>query len=202
MIIKVNQLSKRFNYQYVFKQIDFEFNIGNAYAVLGPNGSGKSTFIKHLIAYITPSEGSINWHLDQKSIHLDALHHHFSIAAPYIDLIEDLTLMEMLHFHFKFKQSTCSIAEIVQELKLEKHSNKPLKLFSSGMKQRVKLALNFFSDVPVLIFDEPCTNLDQDGIDWYLIQINKIKDRLLIVASNDEREISFCNEHLNLSSYK
>ena len=71
------------------------------------------------------------------------------------------------------------------------------------MKQRVKLAQAIFSDTPVLLLDEPCTNLDQQGVDQYTSWIDQYtKDRLVIVASNDVREYYFCKDNIALENYK
>jgi ABC-type multidrug transport system ATPase subunit len=86
---------------------------------------------------------------------------------------------------------------------LEKASNKQLRNFSSGMKQRVKLAQAILSDVPVVLLDEPCTNLDADGISLYhRLMNNYCADRLLIVSSNDEVEYKFCQHKISIMDYK
>ena len=71
------------------------------------------------------------------------------------------------------------------------------------MKQRVKLAQAIFSDVPVVLLDEPCTNLDEDGIALYRTLINDYcRKRLLIVSSNDIHEYDFCDERIDIKDYK
>jgi ABC-type multidrug transport system ATPase subunit len=86
---------------------------------------------------------------------------------------------------------------------LENAVNKQIRNYSSGMRQRVKLAQSIFSDVPVVLLDEPCTNLDAAGIQLYHQLINEYcKNRMVIVSSNDEVEYRFCNEKLNINDYK
>ena len=78
-----------------------------------------------------------------------------------------------------------------------------IKYFSSGMKQRLKLALAFCSDTPMLMLDEPTSNLDKQGVEWYLGLVQQFAaGRLTIICSNQEHEYSFCTQHLDISDYK
>ncbi len=133
------------------------------------------------------------------------LYQHISIAAPYLELIEELTLAEFLAFHFKFKQILhgFTITSIIEFLGLTEAADKQIRYYSSGMKQRVKLAQAIFSNTPIVLLDEPTTNLDTKGIEMYFQLVNEFcLDRLLIVCSNDENEISFCKERLNVGDFK
>ena len=133
------------------------------------------------------------------------IYQYLSIAAPYIDLVEEMTAKEFLHFHQKFKPllPSFSLEEIFSIIGLEKSVDKQIRYFSSGMKQRLKLAQAIFSDVPVLLLDEPCTNLDTSGYQLYdeLIS-NYCRHKLVIVSSNEEQEISFCKERISITDYK
>jgi ABC-type multidrug transport system ATPase subunit len=203
MKIKVENLSKRYNYQVVYKALNYEFVVGKSYAILGANGSGKSTLVKNLIHYITPTEGKVEWMKDGKKVHIDQIHLHFSIVAPYTEVLEELTLLEFFKFNFKFIKSMYSIEDMIERIGLTPHRNKAISLFSSGMKQRVKLALNFYADLEVLLFDEPTMNLDEEGIAWYQSELAKIKkERIIIIASNDLKEFDHCDEQINILDYK
>jgi ABC-type multidrug transport system ATPase subunit len=71
------------------------------------------------------------------------------------------------------------------------------------MKQRLKLALAIFSETPILLLDEPCSNLDKEGYALYHTLINKYAmHKLIIVGSNDVQEYNFCTKQLNLMDYK
>ena len=133
------------------------------------------------------------------------LYQQISIAAPYLELIEEMTAKEMLHFHAQFKPliTSLSIDEILQTAGLQNATNKQIRYYSSGMKQRLKLAQAFFSNTPILLLDEPTTNLDADGIALYhqLIK-NYTADKLLIVSSNDKQEYEFCDEVIAIGEYK
>lgn len=93
--------------------------------------------------------------------------------------------------------------KIIDLLQMEDSKHKLLRYFSSGMKQRVKLALAFCADTPLLMLDEPTANLDTQGIDWYLQLIEKFAvNRLTLICSNQEHEYSFCQNRLNVLDYK
>lgn len=206
MKITLQNLGRRFNQEWIFRGIDYTFSAPQAYAILGPNGSGKSTLIKVLTGQLTPSEGAIIYEHEGQAIDVEHIYKHISIAAPYIELIEEFTLSELLDFHFKFKSPLPSFDKksIVALLQMEKSLNKGLKFFSSGMKQRVKLALACCSDSKILFLDEPTSNLDQNGETWYfdLVAQTKKADRVIIIGSNQEKEYAFCEEQLSVLSYK
>jgi ABC-type multidrug transport system ATPase subunit len=130
---------------------------------------------------------------------------YISLAAPYLEVIEEMTLTEFLHFHQAFKPFLPGFDPdgIISLLGLEESAAKQIRFFSSGMRQRVKLAQAIFSDTPAVLLDEPCTNLDEDGIALYHRLITEhCSGRLLIVSSNDRQEYEFCEEMLNISGYK
>ncbi|MDB5119212.1 MAG: transporter ATP-binding protein [Sphingobacteriales bacterium] len=202
--ISLDNIGRRFNREWIFKAVNYTFEHNESYAILGPNGSGKSTLLQVLSGSLTPSEGNLSYVLDGSSLPVEDVYKHLVIAAPYLELIEEFTLREIIDFHFKFKGYRDDLnSKSVNELLSLNASNKPLKYFSSGMKQRVKLALAFCSDTPVLLLDEPTANLDQQGIDWYLSLIDHFsKNRLVIICSNQLHEYQFCKHQLSVLDYK
>lgn len=202
MEISLENIGRRFNRDWIFREINQKFIPGNSYAILGPNGSGKSTLLQLISGSLTPSEGTLRYNISEKEIDIETVYQYLSIAAPYLELIEEYTLTELIEFHFSFKKPVLDIS-IVELLGFERSKNKQLKYFSSGMKQRVKLALAVCSDVPVLILDEPTSNLDKEGIEWYLQLINRFTlNRILLIGSNQEHEYNFCSHRLNITEYK
>lgn len=201
MNISLTNIGRRFNKEWIFKGIDYTFQSGRSYAVLGPNGSGKSTLLNIILGCLTPSEGVISYGKTK----VEELYRSISFAAPYLDLVEEFTLQETIDFHFQFKKYAegMNAAAVLELLGLEKSQDKALKHFSSGMKQRTKLALACCSSTPVLILDEPTSNLDEQGIAWYLDLISKFTaDRIVIVGSNQGHEYAFCREQLHIGHYK
>lgn len=205
MDVKLNNIGRRFNREWIFQGIDYTFESGNTYAILGHNGSGKSTLLQVIAGSLSPSSGSLAYLKDGKSFDSDSIYHHVSIAAPYMELIEEFNLRELLNFHFRFKQPLNQLTEkqILALTGLDKAASKPLKYFSSGMKQRIKLILALCSDTSLVLLDEPTSNLDQSGISWYREIISQFaKDRTLIVCSNQDYEYEFCNFNMHITDYK
>jgi len=187
MKIVAENLGKRFNREWIFKKLNYSFEPSNCYAIVGPNGSGKSTLMQVLWGQVPSSAGSLSYsHLDQH-IPIEEVYKQVSIATPYMELVEEFTLKEMVQFHFRFKTiaSGRSEAELIDLMELSHAKDKQISNFSSGMKQRLKLGLAFFSDTTTLFLDEPTTNLDQKAVEWYLMHLQEsIKSRLVLIASN------------------
>ncbi|MBW8686616.1 ABC transporter ATP-binding protein [Chitinophaga rhizophila] len=205
MKITLDQTGKRFNYDWIFRRVSATFEQGGRYAILGPNGSGKSTLLQVISGHLQQNEGTVTYSTPEKLLGNDQFFRHCAIAAPYLELVEEFTLAESLQFHLQFKNFLPAITptEAVAIVGLEKSMHKQIRNFSSGMKQRLKLALTIFSDVPVLLLDEPCTNLDAAGIRLYQQLITDYSgDRLIIVSSNDEQEYFMCPDHLRIQDYK
>ncbi len=205
MQITLNGVSKQYRYDWIFKNIDYQFNAGGRYALIGPNGSGKSTLMKVLSGHLSPSKGSVEFKTGQKKLTADEVHTHLSFAAPYIELIEELTLKEAIIFHQRFKplRQGFELQDILELLAFPRALEKQLRHFSSGMKQRLKLALAFCSRSSLLLLDEPTTNLDKQGVDWYLGLAERFLDnRTVVVASNVDTDYSFCTEVINILDYK
>ncbi len=203
MEITVTGLSKRFGGQWLFKNLNHHFKSPGGWAITGPNGSGKTTLLHILSAMSQPSDGQVEYKLNGKIIDHDLVYRHLWLAAPYMELLEELTLKELFHFHFQLKplQKGYTINQIVDRCQLSASLNKPVGKFSSGMKQRVKLAMGIFSDLPLILLDEPTSNLDQNGFDWYMEEVSKLADtRLIIISSNQPKEYGFCKHSLPLGN--
>ena len=202
MEITASGLGKRFNQKWLFRNLNFTINRHTA--IIGPNGSGKSTLLQLLTGFTLPSEGGVTWHNDSELIVAEEQYRYLAVSAPYLELIEDFTLMELLQFHFRFKgiRSGKSLEELVETGYFDGEESKTIQQFSSGMKQRLKLILALYSNVPVVFLDEPTTNLDVKGIAWYQQQVKLLQIPLLIVASNQEHEYAFCEQKINLERVK
>jgi ABC-2 type transport system ATP-binding protein len=205
MNIKLTNLGKRYNREWVFRNLNFQFDINKHYAITGPNGSGKSTLLQIISGSAIYNEGEIVYHYLDKPVEPEKIFKKISFAAPYLDLVEEMTLQEFLNFHRNMKSwiSPFDTKQIILLLDLERSAHNQIRYFSSGMKQRVKLAQAIFSDVPAVLLDEPATNLDEEGIQLYKTLIeNYCKNRLVIISSNDKEEYSFCGEFIDMLNYK
>lgn len=205
MKITLAKIGRRFNREWIFRNIDYTFETAKSYAILGINGSGKSTLLQVISSALMQSDGTISYEIGDKTVEVDQVFQHLALASPYLELIEEFTLLEILDFHFEFKKrlNNVSNAELVALLNMESSKDKEFKYFSSGMKQRVKLILAFCSDTPMLLLDEPTSNLDEQGIDWYHGLIKRFTtDRMVIVCSNQIHEYQFCQHQLLIADYK
>jgi ABC-type multidrug transport system ATPase subunit len=213
MKITLTDAGRRFNRDWIFRHLDYEFLQGHSYAITGPNGSGKSTLLQAIGGAIGISEGGIRYTTTShptagsagEEISADQVYRHLALAAPYLDVVEEMTVTEFLGFHRSFKSliPAYSIEYIIARVGLGSAAHKQIRYYSSGMKQRVKLAQAIFSDTPLLLLDEPCTNLDAEGIALYRQLIkDHAGDRLVIVSSNDGQEYDFCEKALSILDYK
>ena len=148
MKVSLTDAGKRFNRDWIFRHFTYTFEQGNSYAIIGPNGSGKSTLLQVLSGAMQLSEGSSQWSIVSGQLPNEQVYKNVSICAPYLEVVEEMTLKEFLQFHHHFKPllSSLSISSIISIIGLEDAMNKQIRYFSSGMKQRVKLAQAIFSN--------------------------------------------------------
>ncbi len=205
MEIQVENLSKRFNYEWIFRSLTYRFLSGKIYAITGPNGSGKSTLLQVLWQQIPPTGGHIVYHDRQATVPMEEVHTRVAIAAPYMELIDEFTLREAIAFHFRFRQPVAgySVSDILEKVELSHAADKCLQFFSSGMKQRVKLGLAFFTRAEVLFLDEPTTNLDERSVSWYSDLLRTMApSKMVMIASNQPTEYPPTAEIIDIRNYK
>jgi ABC-type multidrug transport system ATPase subunit len=205
LTIKAAALGKRFNREWIFKDFTFDFHSNTIYAITGPNGSGKSTLLQVLWGQMPPSTGTISYRSDGNTLPEEKIYQSISIATPYMDLIDEFTLAEQVDFHFKTKpiKDGHSPESVIEGMYLMEAQNKFISNFSSGMKQRVKLGLAFYTDTPVLFLDEPGTNLDRQAFTWYHDSLKQLgKGRLIIIATNQSEEYPENSLKLDLMQFK
>jgi ABC-type multidrug transport system ATPase subunit len=204
MRITLSDAGKRFNREWIFRHFDYNFFSSNAYAITGPNGSGKSTLLQFIAGAIMPSEGKVSYY-NGRDIPVEQYFPLLSIAAPYLETVEEMTANEFFRFHQVFKPliSDFSISQILERVGLKEAADKQIRYYSSGMKQRIKLAQALFSDTIAVLLDEPTTNLDAQGIALYHQLIRDYcSERLVIVSSNDPLEYPFCKTIIDMKQLK
>lgn len=205
MKIYLEHISKRFQRHWIFKDVNLNFAAPGAFAILGPNGSGKSTLLRIIAGMQSPSAGTMVYENNNGKVAAEHLYHHISFTAPSQEIVEEFTLAEFLKFHFSFKPiyPGLDVQQVINITGLQHAQHKPIGDYSSGMKQRVKLAQAIFTDCPILLLDEPCTNLDDEGVQQYRGWMEQYTaDKLVVVASNDIREYYFCKEQVKMQDYK
>ncbi|HAI76798.1 MAG TPA: ABC transporter ATP-binding protein [Microscillaceae bacterium] len=207
MLVQLQGASKRFGHELIFRQLDYSFKgeLQSYYAVTGANGSGKSTLLQILAGLLPLTSGKIEFRNGSNLLPIEQVYHQVSITAPYLELIEELTLAELIRFHIQFKplQPGLTPENLIDRLELARVLHRPIKFFSSGMKQRVKLGLCLFSDTQLKLLDEPTNNLDLQGIRWYqdYFRYNKV-EAIFVIFSNQPVEYEFCSQILHLPDFK
>ena len=206
MSLQLINIAKKFQKDWIFRNVSYTFQTPGTYVIKGANGSGKSTLLKLISSFLTPTEGTLQLELNGQSIEIEKWPEHITYAAPYFELINEMYLTEFLVFYTKFKplQNGISITKFIEITYLEDSSEKLIKNFSSGMKQRLRLALAWLSESSIILLDEPTSNLDEKGIEWYKDLANTYsKNKLVIVGSNNiEDEYFFCKNTLNIEELK
>jgi ABC-type multidrug transport system ATPase subunit len=203
MLLTASNIGKRFNREWIFRGVNHAFAAGKGYAITGPNGSGKSTLLQVLAGATLQTEGQVTCTIDGQQVAPEKLYLHLAMAAPYLELPEEMTALELLRFHGHFKPLCLPFDEALAQVGLAKAAHKQIRYFSSGMKQRLKLAQAIFSQVPLLLLDEPCTNLDAEGIALYQrLMTEHATGKLILVSSNDPQEYRFCGEVLRMDDCK
>lgn len=190
-------ISKRFNRDILFRDFTYKFKNTNKYAIIGENSSGKSTLLKIIGGVLSATKGEINYSSDINQSN------QISYSSPEMDLLNDYSIQELFDFHFQFKKPKISIKEQLITSKLMDYKDKKYSTLSSGIANKVKLSLAIFTNSPVLLLDEPCTNFDDENNKWFTQMIDKYcNNQLIIVASNNSYEYSFCNEQINIQHFK
>jgi ABC-type multidrug transport system ATPase subunit len=203
--IHAENVGKKFIREWIVRGVNLQLQSGESYTLIGPNGSGKSTLMQLLMGNVPVSEGTITYLDGDKQIDPDKWYRQIVLAAPYLEVIEEFTLRELVDFHLRFKplKNNFSASDFEEFVQLSHARNKIVRHFSSGMKQRVRLGFAFLSDVPVVFLDEPTSNLDNEGIQWYLRCIEQYtKNQLLVIGSNQPQEYEFCKNIISISDFK
>lgn len=204
--ITLDKLGKRYNRDWLFRDWSDRLQSNESYAILGGNGSGKSTALKTLAGYANHSEGTISYSKNGHAIDRSEVYKISSFCSPYLELYEELTIEELTAFHFSLKPiiPRFNTSDFIDLIQLSHAKKKPVKFFSSGMKQRLRIGLALYSDTDILFLDEPTSNLDRKGKDWYMQAVGELKeDRLILVASNrQEDEYYFCNQKIDIEQFK
>ena len=207
MRIEAQGLGRRYGRQWIFRSLSHDFRPGTATAVLGPNGAGKSTLLSLLAGQLLPTEGQVRYELGGRPLAAAEVPRQLAYCAPYLELPEEFTLLELLAFHTWLKPLRPGLtpASLVDIMYLQRARHQPVREFSSGMKQRLKLGLALYAAAPLLLLDEPTTNLDAQGAAWYQEHMARVRqgaDRLVIVSSNVPAEYAFCEAQVRITDFQ
>jgi ABC-type multidrug transport system ATPase subunit len=204
-MIVLEGLQKKFGKQHILQDVSHTFQTGSKTVILGSNGSGKSTLIKILSGALEATEGAPTYSFEAKNITAKSAGLHVGIAAPYVALNPMFSLNETLAFHEQFCPfpEGFKLTDWLYKAGLAEHEDKRLSTFSSGMLQRVRLLLAVANERPLLLLDEPLSNLDAEGVQFYTELIRSFAlSKTIIVGSNyQEDEYDFCTNELLLEKH-
>lgn len=195
--VKLEKVAKRYDREWIIRDFSQELTSGKCYGISGRNGAGKSTLLRIISGHLSPTRGRVSFTSNGAALGSADVFPLISYVGPYIDLIEELTLEEAIDFHFQFKKLRPGLdkRELPQEQGLDRWKQRPIKTYSSGMKQRVMLGLALFSDTPLLLLDEPTTTLDTTAQAWFQEKLAQHKaGRLVVIATNVEEDLQQCEE--------
>ena len=199
--LEVSNLRKDFDRRPVFKNLNFTLTNSDSLAITGKNGSGKSTLIKVLANTYSQTSGIVSFSIDGKQVERQHFYKYIGFVSPYLNLYDEFTGYENLHFVTNLRGLNKElIDDVLKRVGLFERRHDLVKIYSSGMKQRLKLAFSIIHNPLILMLDEPTSNLDAEGI----AAVNSIAEeykheRILIIATNDEHERSLCKSDINLS---
>ncbi len=202
MRIILENVSKRYRYQWVIRNANITFEPNTITGLQGPNGSGKSTLLKIISGFLSPTSGRASYFVNEQAIISSEVYKTVSFVAPYTELIKEFSLKEQFDFHFTFKNQLISRGynDFVEFLNLKVESDKIIDSYSSGMNQRLQLALALWSDNPLLLLDEPTAYLDDVARDWFYKNLReKSKGRTIIIASNDRKDFEVTHKILDIT---
>jgi heme exporter protein A len=201
--LTATELSHRFGARRVFAEIGFDVMTGRSMVVTGPNGSGKSTLLMVLLGLLEPSRGQVSYWADGSRLSADEFRRRCLLVAPYQSLYDQLTAEENLKFFASLRDLSPTgkeLSEVLARVGLEGRGDDRVDEYSSGMKQRLKLAL-VLALRPVFVFlDEPSTNLDESGKLVMRQVINDVRAQsVLVVATNEADEVALAEQEVSLA---
>jgi heme exporter protein A len=200
MKITINKLAKIYNSKKVFSSISWQPEPGKCNLVTGPNGSGKSTLLRLICGLEKPSAGSIKITFNNDELSVSEIRKVTGLVTPDLALYRHLTARENMLFFAKLGGSFPTekeLCEILVKVGLAGSIDYPLAVFSTGMKQRLKLAYAIFHEPALLLLDEPNTNLDDEGKIVVNSIISEYKSKsMVIIATNDQEEVRQYGENI------
>ena len=198
--LRALNLTKKFDRKIIFENVSFELSEGSSLAITGKNGSGKSTLIKIIANVIEKSGGEINFFSNGTEVKREHFYKYIGFVSPYLNLYDEFTGYENLKIISNIRGTKGdNIDGVLKKVGLYDRRHDLLKIYSSGMKQRLKIAFSILHNPEILLFDEPTSNLDSEGINVVDEITNDYKNgRILVIATNDEREKSLCESEVNL----
>ena len=203
LLVRGENLRHAFNRKQIFRDVSFDVTGGQSLMVAGRNGAGKSTLIKILCGVLTPTAGTVTVQADDAG-DMFAAQRRIGLVAPYLQVYEEFSAMENLHLSLTLRGARPDdgrARQLLERVVLDPKRTDPVRGFSSGMKQRLKYAMALIHRPPVLVLDEPMSNLDADGISIVRgIMEEHVRTGILVVATNDRTDCAAPDREVDLNA--
>lgn len=205
LILETIGLTKRFKDINANRDISIHVKRNSIYGLLGPNGSGKSTLLKQITGLLKPTEGQIHFNghpwVRKDLQRIGALIEHPAIY-PNLTAYENMEVYRLLH-EFESPVGKQKINELLHIVGLIDAGKKLVKNYSTGMKQRLGLALALLNSPELLILDEPTNGLDPIGIEKFRHLISSMPEKgiTVILSSHILKEVALVSTHIGILSY-
>ena len=199
--IQLERVSKRYGRQWVIRELDATLTGSEPIGVRGRNGAGKSTLLRMLAAQLTPTRGAIRFSIAGRPVAPAEMYRYVSWTGPYFEVVEELSLRELLTFHFRMKppRDGLDARAMLERTELLAFAERPLSDCSSGMRQRILLATALYAATPILLLDEPTVTFDAAAVSWFHRELAQFgRDRLTVIASNDAGDLQGCGSVIDL----
>jgi heme exporter protein A len=201
--LKVDRVSKEFNYRWIFRDVSFSLELGHSHSITGKNGAGKSTLIKIIAQVLTPTKGLVDYHNNGKKISKENVKHIIGLVSPYLQLYDEFTAVENIRFLSEIrtggKEDAKWVDGLFKRFELIERKDDLVRTYSSGMKQRLKYIFALMHHPKILLLDEPTSNLDESGVSIVKEIVQEQKEQgILIIATNDIQESQWCESNTQL----
>lgn len=202
MRVSLENISKSFDGKLLFDNINAELIAGQCLAVTGSNGSGKSTLLKIVAGLIRPSTGKVscNW---PGLAEYQNYQQFTGLISPEAAMYSALTAVENVLFWTKVRGLSCSEAQASEwchYVGLAGSDREAVKHFSTGMRQRLKLAVMLAINPRLWLLDEPSANLDENGKELVETIIGRavVHGAAVMLATNESREVGYASSKISL----
>jgi heme exporter protein A len=206
LLFEVNNLEKLFNRRKIFSGVNFSLHESQSLAIVGRNGSGKSTLLKILAGVLSATKGETSLKIHGDRIKPEDVFQYIGMVAPYLQMYDEFSAFENLQIVRNIRGLDVApqrLTGLLERVNLAHRRHDIVRTFSSGMKQRLKFAFALLHQPPVLLLDEPSSNLDAEGIASVhgIVEEQKTKG-IIIIATNDAEEMKLCDHHIDLNAQK
>lgn len=203
--LRAVNVSKTYGWRSVLNNVSIEAHSGQCLCIAGPNGSGKSTFLKILCGLLRYDSGSVESVINNDVISDVRRPFHIGMVAPYLQVYDEFTPAELIQLQQRMHGEHSDRDHVLQTLArvgLADRADETVRTLSSGLRQRVILALAIHRKPAFLMLDEPTNTLDAEGrqIVEREVQLHQQRNGVVVIATNDDWEKQLCTHFIEFGS--